>query len=165
LNEQMISVGRVAASDIREAPGTGLFFPVKASDPTLLLTGEPGSRHAIKLTGGDRYNRFGVSLKTACAGLFVPDVQLRVDLASRLDAAGLTETRGTVILSDNSVALVTGVVGDTWGDPGLFQLPFAVSAGCDSTRIAFAWWTLGVMQDDTYVPLWEPTDVDPEVQG
>jgi hypothetical protein len=154
----MISVGRVAASDIREASGTGLFFPVNESEPTLLLLVEPGSRHAIKLTGSDRYNRFPVGLRTACAGLLIPDVEIRVDLSSKADAAGLTDKRGTLILSHDAIAMVTGMVGDDLGDPEPFRLPFPAMAGCDATRIAFGRWSLGIVQDDEWIALWERAD-------
>jgi hypothetical protein len=156
LSDQLITIGRIIASDIREAEGTGLFFPVKPSDPALLLVGEANSRHAIKLSGSDCYNRFPISLKTACAGLFVPDTELRVDLSSRADASKLSDTRGTIILSGESLALVCGIVGDTWSDPEPFELPFAITSGSDATRIAFARWTIGIVQDDKYVPIWEP---------
>jgi hypothetical protein len=155
MNTGLVPIGRIAATDIREVTTPGLFFPLRASEPIMFLTGEAGGKLALKLNTDDAFNQFPISLKTPCQGMFVPDVEIRVDVTTAMDATGLTDKRGNLILTDNEVQLVVGRVGDEWTDPAPFGLSIKVPAGSDAVRIAFKSWAIGIVHEDEFLTLWK----------
>lgn len=147
--------GGQTASDIRHLKQAGLFLPVRENDIPIAITIFDGTPFGIKLSGSDAFASFALSIRSPHSGLFIPEPEILIDFASAISGLGQQETKGLLILSDNSLAVVARPVGDHFADPYPIPLWTKVNRGSEGISVGFTRWAIGVKTGQDHHILWE----------
>lgn len=142
------------ASDIRHLKQAGLFLPIRQNDFPIAITIWEGTTFGIKLGGSDAFASFPLSIRSPHAGLFIPEPEILIDFGSAISGLG-EETRGLLILSDNSLSVVAQPVGDRFADPSPVPLWTNVERGSEGISVGFTRWAIGVKAGQGHHILWE----------
>ena len=148
-------LGNATASDIRNLKQPGLLLPIRKNDDPVILVNWDGVMHGVMLTGGHAFVHFPINLKRSHEGLFLPDVEVLLDVSSATSAAGRDEDEGLLILEENKLSVIARDVGDRHAFPQLVPLWTTVNGGSETTKVAFTRWGIGVPEGDTHRVVWQ----------
>lgn len=147
-------LGDVTASDIRDLKRPGLMLPIAENDSPYLVVEQGGTRVTMALEGNQAFLFYPISLKTPRSGLFVPEPKILVDFSSATEGGALSDQKGTLILSEDSLCVIANHASGM-GEPQCLPLWQTISGGSDAVKVAFTRWGLGLRQGDTVRTLWE----------
>ncbi|WP_226663715.1 hypothetical protein [Alteriqipengyuania lutimaris] len=151
---RFVPLADMSASDIRNVTAPGLMLSIRERQPHVLILDWDGAKYALKLDGPDAFGFFPVSAKTPHDGLYVPNVEILVDLDSRGIGRGRDEDKGVLILEEGQLFVLGKQVGDGWSDPRPVPLWTKVAGGSEGARVAFDRWAIGLQEGDDYRILW-----------
>lgn len=153
--DALVPLGAATASDVRDLKRPGLMLPVGNHDETLLLTNWDGEMHGVMLTGEHAFIFWPINVKSPHFGLFLPEPEILVDVASATSGVGCEHDEGVLILGRDALSVVASRAGDQFSNPLLVPLWKKVEAGSEGAKIAFTRWGIGLPEGDGFRTLWE----------
>ncbi|MFT4027947.1 MAG: hypothetical protein QM676_14275 [Novosphingobium sp.] len=155
MSDKYLPLGNATASDIRDLKQPGLLLPMRADDPTLLVTKWDEEMYGVMLTGVHAFVHFPITIRSSQIGLFLPQAEILIDFSSRSSSVSLEGVPGTLVLQQNRLSAISNPVGEQFADPDLVPLWQNVAGGSDAAKVAFTRWGIGIRNGEGFHALWE----------